>query len=143
MNFDELCQEVILDHARRPRNFGEMSDAGFRAQGDNPQCGDEITIYLKMAGDRLEAVSFTGAGCSVCLASASLMTGSITGRTRAESAGLTRSFYSLLTAEDEPAPDPALGDLRVFTGLRTLPLRVKCATLPWRTLERALGAAPA
>ena len=145
MDLEELYQDVILDHSRRPRNFGELRDADSQARGDNPACGDEVTVYIKFGEhDRLDAVSFTGDGCSICMASASMMTRKVKGRSRAESADLVRQFKEMLTSE---APSGEhLGDLALLKGVRKFPARVKCATLPWHALDQALRipkAAPA
>ncbi len=142
MEFDELYQEVILDHTRRPRNFGELPGASTHVHGDNPMCGDEITVHLKLGDSGLvEDVSFTGSGCSICMASASLMTLKVKNKPAADSVRLTNKFTSLLT--DPAAPlDPAnlseQGDLQALLGVRKFPLRVKCATLPWHALKQGL-----
>ena len=136
----ELYQEVILDHSRKPRNFGALPDANRRAEGYNPLCGDQITVSLKMDGDRIEDVRFEGSGCAISKASASMMTESVKGKTRAEAEALFERFHHLITgANGEPAEaSPELGKLEVFSGVREYPVRVKCATLPWHTLKAAL-----
>lgn len=140
MDLEELYQDVILDHSRRPRNFGEMPDADYHIHGDNPMCGDEVTLHVKFgAGDTVEAVRFTGNGCSICMASASMMTQKIKSRTRAESAEISRAFQDLLTAPQDAEPDKRLGDLALLRGVRKFPQRVKCATLAWHALEQALA----
>lgn len=139
MDFEDLYQEVILDHSRRPRNFGEMADADYHVSGENPMCGDEITLHVKFdAADNVEAISFTGNGCSICMASASMLTQKLKKKSRAESQELLDSFTGMLTAEQEPPPDKRLGDLQLLNGVRKFPLRVKCATLAWHALEQAL-----
>jgi nitrogen fixation protein NifU and related proteins len=140
VDFEELYQDVILDHSRRPRNYGELPSADFHIHGDNPNCGDEIMLHIKFApDDTIAAASFTGNGCSICMASASMMTQKIKKRTRAESAELMRRFHEMLTSEKEIEPDKRLGDLGLLRGVRKFPLRVKCATLPWHALEQALA----
>lgn len=139
MEFEELYQDIILDHSRKPRNFGELAGADYHAHGDNPLCGDEVTVHVKLGPqDRIEGISFTGNGCSICMASASLMTAKVKQKTRAESEQLMQSFHSMLTGEVQTTPDKQLGDLRALEGVRKFPLRVKCATLPWHALEQAL-----
>jgi nitrogen fixation NifU-like protein len=149
----ELYQEVILDHNRRPRNFGPLPGANRRAEGDNPLCGDRVTIYLDVDGDRIRKVSFEGAGCAISTASASLMTEALAGRTVAEARSLFAGFHRMLTegpaapgdtsgAGPEIGSDAELDKLAVFSGVRAYPMRVKCATLAWHTLKSALDAAP-
>ncbi len=134
---EELYQEVILDHSRRPRNFGELPDAAVRVHGDNPACGDEIHLAVKFDADGgLEDIKFTGRGCAISQASASMMTMKLKGKSRAEVMGMLRAFHDLVTEEKTEAPK-ALGDLRVMQGVRRFPQRVKCAMLPWRAVEQA------
>ncbi len=143
MDFEELYQEVILDHSRRPRNFGEMPQADVNIEADNPMCGDEIALHLKFApDDTIEAVSFTGSGCSICMASASMMTQKLKKKSRADSAALMNTFVNMLTAEQETEPPAALGDLGLLKGVRKFPTRAKCATLAWHALEQALNTPP-
>ncbi len=135
---DELYQEVILDHNRRPRNFRTI-DQGRRAEGYNPLCGDRLTVYLKIDGDRIQDASFQGSGCAISKASASLMTDSIKGKTIAEAKALFERFQRLITrSAEEPVDD--LGKLSVFAGIRQYPTRVKCASLAWHTLRAAAEA---
>lgn len=135
---EELYQEVILDHSRRPRNFGELADAAVRVHGDNPACGDEIHLGVKFGdGGHLQAIKFIGHGCAISQASASLMTMKLQGRSRAEALEMLRAFHDLVTSETAGAP-AMLGDLRLMQGVRKFPQRVKCATLPWRALQQAL-----
>jgi nitrogen fixation protein NifU and related proteins len=134
----ELYQEVILDHNRRPRNFRTI-DAGRHAEGYNPLCGDRLTVYLRVDGDRIQDVSFQGSGCAISKASASLMTDSVKGKTLEEAAALFERFQRLITrSADEPVED--LGKLSVFAGVRQFPVRVKCASLAWHTLRAAAEA---
>ena len=135
---EELYQEVILDHSRRPRNFGELADAAVRVHGDNPACGDEIHLGVKFdASGGLEDIKFTGHGCAISQASASLMTMKLKGRSRAEAAALADAFHDLVTTEVADPPK-SLGDLRMLQGVRKFPQRVKCAMLAWRAVEQAM-----
>jgi nitrogen fixation NifU-like protein len=134
---EELYQEVILDHSRRPRNFGELPDAAVRVHGDNPACGDEIHLAVKFdAAGGLEDIKFTGRGCAISQASASLMTMKLKGKSRPEALEMLQTFHNLVTNDAGDAPK-ALGDLRVMKGVRNFPQRVKCAMLPWRAVEQA------
>jgi nitrogen fixation NifU-like protein len=138
----DLYQEVILDHNRKPRNFGDLPDANRRAEGYNPLCGDRVTVSVHLDSDVLKEIRFQGSGCAISKASASMMTESMKGRTRPQAEELFRAFHRLLT-EDGATPDPAaLGKLVVFSGVREFPVRVKCATLAWHTLRAALENAP-
>jgi nitrogen fixation NifU-like protein len=137
----ELYQEVILDHSKRPRNFGELPGANRRAEGYNPLCGDRETVFVRLEDDLLEDVGFRGAGCAISTASASMMTEALKGKTRAQAEALFERFHDLITGKDgrnEPGT-PELGKLTVFSGVREFPVRVKCATLPWHTLRAALA----
>jgi nitrogen fixation NifU-like protein len=136
----DLYQEVILDHNRKPRNRGPLDNADHEAKGDNPLCGDQLTLYLKMDGDRVTEIRFEGRGCAISVASASLMTEAITGKSLGEIEALYESFHELLTGDPSVAgeADTELGKLRVFEGVREFPVRVKCATLAWHTLMAAL-----
>jgi nitrogen fixation NifU-like protein len=137
-DLEELYQEVILDHSRRPRNFGELPDAAVRVHGDNPACGDEIHLAVKFDGaGGLQEIKFTGHGCAISQASASLMTIKLKGKSRAEVEEMFRAFHDLVTTEKNGAPKK-LGDLQVMRGVRKFPQRVKCAMLPWRAVEQAL-----
>jgi len=134
---EELYQEVILDHSRRPRNFGELPNAAVRVHGDNPACGDEIHLAVKFdAAGGLEDIKFTGSGCAISQASASLMTMKLKGKSRGEALEMFRAFHDLVTNDENEAPK-TLGDLRVMRGVRNFPQRVKCAMLPWRAVEQA------
>jgi nitrogen fixation NifU-like protein len=136
----ELYQQVILDHQRSPRNFRSISNPAKSADGFNALCGDRIHVELAFdAEGRLEDVAFTGTGCAICTASASLMTDSLKGKRPEEAEALFEGFHRLLTTDD-PAGDTnsALGKLAVFSGVREFPVRVKCATLPWHTFHAAL-----
>ena len=134
----ELYQQVILDHQRSPRNFRDLDHADLRAEGYNPLCGDRINVEIKLdAQGGLEEVGFTGAGCAICTASASMMTESITGKSPADATQLSDSFRDLVMGRVELDED-RIGKLAVFAGVREFPIRVKCATLPWHTLQAAL-----
>ena len=135
---EELYQEVILDHSRRPRNFGELPGASVKVHGDNPSCGDEIHLAVKFDGNGgLQDIKFTGHGCAISQASASLMTAKLKGKSRAEVETMLRAFHDLVTAEKNDGAK-GLGDLQVMRGVRKFPQRVKCAMLPWRAVEQAL-----
>ena len=134
---EELYQEVILDHSRRPRNFGELPDAAVLVHGDNPACGDEIHLAVKFdANGGLEDIKFSGRGCAISQASASLMTMKLKGKSRTEVMEMLRAFHDLVTADTSEAPK-TLGDLRVMQGVRKFPQRVKCAMLAWRAVQQA------
>lgn len=134
---EELYQQVILDHSRRPRNFGEIPDA-IHVHGDNPSCGDEIQLSVKFAEDGSVAdIKFTGTGCAISQASASMMTGKVKGKSREETETMLEAFHDLVT-KDVPEPMKSLGDLRLLQGVRRFPQRVKCAMLGWRALDQAL-----
>ncbi len=133
----DLYQEVLLDHYKNPRNFRVMVEANRHAEGQNPLCGDEVTVYLLIEDDIVKDVSFQGVGCSISMASASMMTTSLKGKTKEESETLFQQFHKMLTEEHGADPE-ALGKLAVFSGVREFPIRVKCATLPWHTFHAAL-----
>jgi len=134
----DLYQEVIVDHYRRPRNFGRLVEANHRAEGVNPLCGDKLTLYLKLRDGVIEDASFEGAGCAISTASASLMTEALKGKTEAQAHTLFEQFRALVTRADGSAPVVPLGKLEVLSGVREFPARVKCATLAWHTLQAAL-----
>ena len=137
----DLYQEMILDHGKRPRNFHALAAASHRAEGHNPLCGDKLTLFLVMKDGRVAEVGFQGAGCAISMASASLMTEAVKGRTEAEVRGMFERFHTGLTAKDDAASASAFAELdklMVFGGVREFPIRVKCAALPWHTLVAAL-----
>lgn len=138
MDLKDLYRDVILDHNKRPRNFGALEPADARAEGHNPLCGDRLTVTLRLAGDRVEDIRFEGKGCAISTASASLMTEAVKGKDVAEIAQLRETMQHALTEHDYVAP-PSLGKLAALTGVREFPARVKCATLCWHTLDAALG----
>jgi nitrogen fixation NifU-like protein len=135
----ELYQEVILDHHKHPRNFGRLATANRHAEGFNPLCGDRVTVYAQVEDDHIRDVSFEGTGCAICMASASVMTDEVTGKSIDSAEQLFVQFHDLVTGESAKTPDvDALGKLAVFMGVREFPVRVKCATLPWHALRAAL-----
>ena len=135
---EELYQEIILDHSRRPRNFGDVAAADVRVHGDNPACGDEIHLSAKFGSDgSFEDIKFNGHGCAISQASASLMTMKLKGKSRTEAEQLIEAFHKLVT-DAAPNSGPKLGDLQLLGGVRKFPQRVKCAMLPWRAAEQAL-----
>ncbi|HEX4964185.1 MAG TPA: SUF system NifU family Fe-S cluster assembly protein [Thermoanaerobaculia bacterium] len=138
----DLYQEIILDHNRHPRNFGPLAAANHQAEGNNPLCGDRVTVRLDVEGGIVQDLAFQGVGCAISMASASLMTEALKGRTVEEARRLFHVFHDLLTTGEvrDPGGSADLGKLAVFTGVREYPMRVKCATLPWHTLLAALSA---
>jgi nitrogen fixation protein NifU and related proteins len=139
MDLEELYQEVILDHSRRPRNFGALEKPDVLVHGDNPACGDEIHLGVQFATDgKLQEIKFNGQGCAISQASASMMTGKLKGKSREEAAAMARTFKDLVTSETAEQAK-GLGDLQLLQGVRKFPQRVKCAMLPWRALEQALA----
>lgn len=137
MNSDlrELYQEIIVDHSKRPRNFHKLP-AGRSVEGFNPLCGDRLTVYVVVEDEKIVDVGFVGNGCAISTASASVMTEAIKGKSLAEAHAMFEHFHSMVTTG--AAADPGLGKLAVFGGVAEFPSRVKCATLPWHTLEAAL-----
>lgn len=134
----QLYQEVILDHNRKPRNYGSLGAPTHRAEGLNPLCGDHIWLSLRVDGDRVAEIAFEGHSCAICKASASMMTANVKGRPVAEAQALIDEFRGMVTGTLDPATQPNhLGRLTVFSGVRDLPSRVKCAVLPWHTLHAA------
>jgi nitrogen fixation protein NifU and related proteins len=136
----DLYQEVILDHNRRPRNFGPLPAANRRAEGNNPLCGDRVTVHLDLADGRIRDVAFEGAGCAISTASASLMTETLKGRSVEEARALFHGFHQLVTQGTVPETEDGLDRLAVFSGVREFPMRVKCATLAWHAAMAALDA---
>jgi nitrogen fixation NifU-like protein len=135
----ELYQQVILDHNRRPRNYGKLEGANRQAEGFNPICGDHLTLYVRLDGDVIDDLRFEGEGCAISKASASLMTDSLKGKTTAEAEALFERMHELLTGEGNvEACASTLGKLAVFSGVREFPARVKCASLSWHALHSAL-----
>jgi nitrogen fixation protein NifU and related proteins len=137
MNLTELYREVILDHNRHPRNFGLLDPADAHAEGHNPLCGDRLTVTINRHGDRVQEFKFQGNGCAISMASASLMGEAILGRSTTEIAALFSRVHALLTTPEASAED--LGKLAALSGVREFPMRVKCASLCWHTLNAALA----
>ena len=137
-----LYQEVILDHNRKPRNYGTLAHASHQAEGHNPLCGDHLSLTMNLDGERIDGIAFQGESCAICKASASMMTATVKGKTRADAETLIREFRDMATGKLDPAGQPHhLGRLTVFAGVRDLPTRVKCAILPWHTLHAAFSSA--
>lgn len=134
----DLYQEVILDHNRRPRNFRAMEGASRTQEGYNPLCGDRLTLYVRLDGDRIGDVSFQGTGCAISKASASLMTDAVKGKTVEEARAIFDRFHEMVTSSPESAL-PEIGKLAVLAGVREFPTRVKCASLAWHTLKAAVA----
>jgi nitrogen fixation protein NifU and related proteins len=140
MELNDLYRDVILDHNRRPRNFGALEPADASVEGFNPMCGDRLTVRLRLDEDRISDIRFEGQGCAISTASASLMTEAVKGKTRAEALQLFDRVHRLLT-DDAAPPADELGKLAALSGVREYPARVKCASLCWHTLASALRAA--
>lgn len=135
----DLYQQVILDHSRNPRNHGEIPPPCLHAHGDNPSCGDEIDVYLRLTDDgHIEDLKFTGQGCAISQASASMMTLKIKGKSKAEAAAIREDFRRVVMGDGAPADEDALGELILLEGVQKFPQRVKCAMLAWRAVEQAL-----
>ena len=135
----ELYQQVILDHNKKPRNFQKLEGANRTAEGFNPLCGDQLTVYMLMDEGVVKDLSFVGTGCAISKASASMMTQAVKGKTREEAQVLFDEFHRMVTGElDEAAEENHLGRLKIFAGVRDYPARVKCASLPWHTMHAAL-----
>ncbi len=134
-DLSELYQQVILDHNKRPRNRGKLPTANRVAHGDNPTCGDQCNVYLRLEGDRIAEISFDGSGCAISQASASLMTTQVKGRTAAEVEALYQQFHHIVTTGETP---DEISDLAAFAGVHTFPARIKCATLGWHAARNAL-----
>jgi len=134
----DLYQEVILEHSKAPRNFRELAGANQHAEGYNPLCGDHFTVYLNVEGDSIRDITFQGSGCAISKASASMMTQALKGKSKAEAQRLFETFHKLVTTGETNGDRPELGKLAVFSGVSEFPVRVKCATLAWHTLQAAL-----
>lgn len=135
-----LYEQVILDHTKNPRNFKALEHCDHTLEGYNPLCGDQFTIYVKMDGDVIADIAFEGHGCAISKASASLMTATLKGKTVEEAKQIFESFHAMVTSDPEaPIDEEAVGKLRVFGGVREYPIRIKCATLAWHTLNAALS----
>jgi len=137
----DLYQEMLLDHHKRPRNYGKLDGANRRAQGYNPLCGDKVTVYLLLRGDVIENIAFEGSGCAICTASSSVMTELLKGKTLGDAETLFGTFHGLVTSDPDSEVDAkTLGKLAIFAGVREFPLRIKCATLAWHTMRAAFTA---
>ena len=132
-----LYQEVILDHNKKPRNYGTLEHPSHHAEGHNPLCGDHISVDLQLEGDTIEQIAFHGESCAICKASASMMTAAVKGKTREQADALTQEFLGMATGKLDLSQPNQIGRLAVFAGVRDLPTRVKCAILPWHTLLAA------
>ncbi len=137
--FDELYRELILDHYRRPRNTGTLTEASHRLQGMNPVCGDEIHLDLLIRGDRVEDIAFSGQGCSISQSSASMLTEAVKGKSVGEATSVLHKFRAMML--EEAPPDPEIGDLEALQGVSKFPIRIKCAILSWNVLQEALESA--
>jgi nitrogen fixation NifU-like protein len=141
----DLYQQVILDHSRNPRNHGEIPPPCLHAHGDNPSCGDEIDVWLRLSedGQNIEDLKFTGQGCAISQASASMMTQKIKGKSKAQATAMREDFRRVVMGDGAPADEDALGELILLEGVQKFPQRVKCAMLAWRAVEQALESAKA
>lgn len=138
MDLKDLYRDVIVDHNKRPRNYGRIEPPDAHANGHNPLCGDQLSITLKLDGDNVSDIKFEGSGCAISVASASLLTEAVRGKSRAQIDALYRQIHELLTKHDAQPDLTALGKLAALSGVREFPARVKCASLCWHTLEAAL-----
>jgi len=136
----ELYQQVILDHNKKPRNFRKLETANHSAEGFNPLCGDQLTVYLSLEDDAVKEITFEGSGCAISKAAASMMTQAVKGKSKQEAEQLFSEFHGMVTGElDEEMAPNGLGNLKIFSGVREFPVRVKCASLPWHTMHAALN----
>ncbi len=138
-DYKALYQEVILDHNKKPRNYGTLAHPSHHAEGHNPLCGDHLSIDLQLEGDTIEQIAFHGESCAICKASASMMTAAVKGKTREQAQALSQEFLAMATGKLDLAQPNQIGRLAVFAGVRDLPTRVKCAILPWHTLQAAFN----
>jgi len=133
-----LYQDLILDHNRAPQNYRPLANANRKVEGNNPLCGDRLTVWLRMEGDVIADVTFQGLGCAISVASASLMTSAVKGKTRAEAEALFEQFHQMITGSGGEVDPESLGKLVVFSGVSEFPIKVKCASLSWHALKAAL-----
>ena len=139
-DLNDLYQETIVDHSKRPRNKGALAHATHRAEGYNPLCGDRVTVELNVEDGRISGLGFEGSGCAISKAAASMMTQAVKGKSKEDAEQLFTSFHEMVTSDsDEGNVAERLGNLKVFSGVREFPVRVKCATLPWHTMHAALN----
>jgi nitrogen fixation protein NifU and related proteins len=138
-DLDDLYQEVILDHQRNPRNYARLPTANRQAEGNNPLCGDHVTVYLDIEAGLIRNITFQGDGCAIAKASASMMTSAVKGKTVAEAAEIFKRFHQMVMGGKDPCFDiESLGKLAAFSGVSAFPVRVKCASLAWHTLNAAI-----
>ena len=141
-DYKALYQEVILDHNKKPRNYGTLAHPSHHAEGHNPLCGDHLSLTLNLDGDTVDQIAFHGESCAICKASASMMTAAVKGKTREQAQALTQEFLAMVTGKldlNQTNQPNQIGRLAVFAGVRDLPTRVKCAILPWHTLQAAFN----
>ncbi len=138
-DYKALYQEVILDHNKKPRNYGMLEHPSHHAEGHNPLCGDHLSVALHLQGEAIEQIAFHGESCAICKASASMMTAAVKGKTREQAQALTHEFLAMATGKLDLSQPNQIGRLAVFAGMRDLPTRVKCAILPWHTLLAAFS----
>ena len=138
-DYKALYQEVLLDHNKKPRNFGTLEHPSHHAEGHNPLCGDHLSVALNLDGDTVDQIAFHGESCAICKASASMMTAAVKGKTRAQAQALSQEFLAMATGKLDLSQPNQIGRLAVFAGVRDLPTRVKCAILPWHTLQAAFN----
>jgi nitrogen fixation NifU-like protein len=138
-DYKALYQEVILDHNKKPRNYGTLEHPSHQAEGHNPLCGDHLSVALQLQGETIDQIAFHGESCAICKASASMMTAAVKGKTREQAQALTQEFLAMATGKLDLSQPNQIGRLAVFAGVRDLPTRVKCAILPWHTLQAAFN----
>jgi nitrogen fixation NifU-like protein len=138
-DYKALYQEVILDHNKKPRNYGTLEHPSHHAEGHNPLCGDHLSVALQLQNETIDQIAFHGDSCAICKASASMMTSAVKGKTRAQAQALTQEFLAMATGKLDQSQPNQIGRLAVFAGVRDLPTRVKCAILPWHTLQAAFN----
>ena len=138
-DYKALYQEVILDHNKKPRNYGTLERPSHHAEGHNPLCGDHLSVALRLQDETIDQIAFHGESCAICKASASMMTAAVKGKTRADALALTQEFLAMATGKLDLNQPNQIGRLAVFAGVRDLPTRVKCAILPWHTLQAAFN----
>ena len=136
-DYKALYQEVILDHNKKPRNYGTLEHPSHHAEGHNPLCGDHLSVALQLQGETIDQIAFQGESCAICKASASMMTAAVKGKTREQAQALSQEFLAMATGKLDLSQPNQIGRLAVFAGVRDLPTRVKCAILPWHTLQAA------
>jgi nitrogen fixation NifU-like protein len=138
-DYKKIYQEVILDHNKKPRNFGVLDHPSHQAEGHNPLCGDHLSVALQLKGETIEQIAFQGESCAICKASASMMTAAVKGKTRTDAQALSQEFLAMATGKLDLNQPNQIGRLAVFAGVSDLPTRVKCAILPWHTLQAAFN----